>query len=170
MTNRFSNPDPELLESNIFKMLNKQWMLVTAGQLNNYNMMTASWGGFGILWNKKVAFVFIRPQRYTFEFSENNDLITLSFFPENFREILTLLGTKSGREINKKNIEGLTAFQTPEGATAFNEAELIFTGKKLYFDDIKPENFIQSDLIKNYPINDFHRMYIFEILNAYVKK
>ena len=37
------------------------------------NTMTASWGGTGILWNKPVAFIFIRPQRYTYELIENDD-------------------------------------------------------------------------------------------------
>ena len=35
--------------------------------------MTASWGGMGILWNKPVVFVFIRPQRFT------NSLVSMSY-------------------------------------------------------------------------------------------
>ena len=67
------------LTENFFETISKEWMLVCAGDANRYNMMTASWGGIGWLWNKPVAFVFIRPERYTFEFTENNDFMTLSF-------------------------------------------------------------------------------------------
>ena len=76
-------------------------MLVTAGNAEKFNMMTASWGGLGFLWNRPVAFVFIRPQRYTFDFVERNEGFTLSFFGEEYRKVLQLCGTKSGREIDK---------------------------------------------------------------------
>ena len=66
------------LTENFFETISKEWILVCAGDANQYNMMTASWGGIGWLWNKPVAFVFIRPERYTFEFTENNDFMTLS--------------------------------------------------------------------------------------------
>ena len=48
--------------------IGKDWTLISAGNIDNFNMMTASWGGVGFLWNKPVAFIFVRPNRYTFEF------------------------------------------------------------------------------------------------------
>lgn len=42
--------------------------------------MTVSWGGLGELWGKDVAFIFIRPQRYTYEFIERENYFTMSFF------------------------------------------------------------------------------------------
>ena len=48
---------------NLFSRINKDWMLVTAGNQEKCNTMTASWGGAGVLWNKPVSFIFIRPQR-----------------------------------------------------------------------------------------------------------
>ena len=56
------------LKENFFEAIGKEWMLVTAGTKEKFNTMTASWGGIGWLWNKPVAFVFIRPERYTYEF------------------------------------------------------------------------------------------------------
>lgn len=86
-------------------------MLVTAGNAEKFNMMTASWGGLGFLWNRPVAFVFIRPQRYTFDFVERNEGFTLSFFGEEYRKVLQLCGTKSGREIDKVAETKLTPLQ-----------------------------------------------------------
>lgn len=60
--------------------IGEEWMLITAGNENRLNAMTASWGGTGYLWNKPVVFIFIRPQRYTFEFVEQQDIFTCSFF------------------------------------------------------------------------------------------
>ena len=67
---------------NPFEIVGKQWMLISAGDKGDFNTMTASWGGLGFMWNKPVAFVFIRPTRYTYEFVETGDMLTLSFFGE----------------------------------------------------------------------------------------
>lgn len=62
-------------------------MLVIAGTPKKFNMMTTSRGGTGVLWGKPVAFIFIRPERYTYEFIEKGDKLTLSFLGESHREI-----------------------------------------------------------------------------------
>ena len=50
-------------KENAFDLIGKEWMLVTASNSGKFNTMTASWGGIGWLWNKPVAFIFIRPER-----------------------------------------------------------------------------------------------------------
>ncbi len=92
----FTEIKPENIKENIFDMVGRQWMLVTAGNRDKFNTMTASWGGAGILWNKPVVFSFIRPQRYTFEFMEKNDCYTLSFYDESYRDALKICGSRSG--------------------------------------------------------------------------
>ena len=68
----FNETKPELLTDNPFKLIGTDWMLITAGTPESFNTMTASWGGLGILWERKVATCFIRPTRYTFEFAERS--------------------------------------------------------------------------------------------------
>ena len=58
----------EELKLNPFTKIDKEWMLVTAGNEEKHNTMTASWGAMGIMWNKNIVTVYIRPQRYTKEF------------------------------------------------------------------------------------------------------
>ena len=53
--------EPSLVKDNFIEIIGKEWMLVSAGDKDKFNMMTASWGGVGFLWNKPVVFVFIRP-------------------------------------------------------------------------------------------------------------
>ena len=61
------------LTDNVFTTIGKEWMLVTAGTKDKFNMMTASWGCLGWLWNKPVAVMFIRPERYTHELIEQGE-------------------------------------------------------------------------------------------------
>ncbi|MDD7678444.1 MAG: flavin reductase family protein, partial [Anaerovibrio sp.] len=64
----FKEIAPEELQENAFKVIGKDWLLVTGTAEGKSNAMTASWGGMGVMWGKPVAFLVIRPQRYTKEF------------------------------------------------------------------------------------------------------
>lgn len=105
---KFKELEPANLKDNPFKLINDDWMLITAGDKNNFNTMTASWGGLGIMWFKNVSFIVVRPSRYTFEFMEKHDRYTLSFFEEEYRDALNICGTKSGRDTDKIKEAGLT--------------------------------------------------------------
>jgi len=165
----FNAVNPFTLKENVFDMLQDEWMLITAGETNCFNTMTAAWGGFGILWRKPIAIIYIRPQRYTYQFTEKYNDFTLSFFGhDNCRKALSFCGSKSGRDFDKPKETGLTPVLTTEKNIAFQEARLIFDCRKLYADDIKPDNFIDIGLDKSiYPTKDYHRFYIGEIIGCY---
>ena len=139
------------LHSDAFTMIGKEWMLVSAERDGVVNTMTASWGGMGILWNKKVAFVFLRPQRYTKEFIDQKDCFTLSFYDEEYRKTLSYLGTVSGRDEQKIEKAGLhTAFIND--APYFTEANTVLVCRKLYAQEMREDCFLDAALIeKNYP-------------------
>jgi len=161
---------PEELSENVFKLIGSDWMLITAGPPEEHNTMTASWGGFGVIWNKKVCFCVIRPTRHTYGFIEKAENFTLSFFDESYRNSLQFCGTKSGRDVNKAQETGLTPTTgTLPGTTYFAEARLVIECRKLYYQDIDPANFLDPDIDKNYPEKDYHRMYIGEIVECRVK-
>jgi flavin reductase (DIM6/NTAB) family NADH-FMN oxidoreductase RutF len=166
MIENLKKTDPYKLNESIFKLIGKDWMLVCAGNIGKYNMMTASWGTCGILWNKPIAIAFIRPQRYTYQFVEEHDYFTLNFFDSSFKKILNLLGTESGRDINKMDVSGLDPVSSPSGSVYFYQARIVLECRKIYFDNIKPELFLDKDIHKMYPNKDYHRFYIGEILNA----
>ena len=157
----------KLLTSNVFKLLDNDWMLVTAGTKDSFNTMTASWGSFGMLWNKPIAIGFIRPQRHTFEFVDTSDYFTLTFFSEKYRDALNFCGSHSGRSVDKISKTGLTVAYTKNGNVYFPEAKLVFECKKIYSDDLKQDKFVQLDLVdKIYPKKDFHRFFIGEIISC----
>jgi flavin reductase (DIM6/NTAB) family NADH-FMN oxidoreductase RutF len=165
----FSNISPEQITDNVFKLIGQDWMLVTAGKPDNYNMMTAAWGCAGILWKKPVAIAFIRPQRHTYSYMEEQASFTLNFFDDKHKDLLTLCGTKSGRDIDKMNIAGLETIQTPSGNVVFQQARMALECVKIYYDDIKPEFFQTFEIEKVYPEKDYHRFYIGEIRQVWIK-
>ena len=162
---KFSETKPELLTDNPFKLIGTDWMLITAGAPRSFNTMTASWGGLGVLWDKKVCFCFIRPTRHTYSFVEKAASFTLSFFDEQHRKALTFCGTHSGRDTDKIAATGLTPVQE-EGAVYFAEARLVLICKKIYFQDIDPGNFLDRAINGNYAKKDYHRMYVGEIVRC----
>ncbi len=166
----FKNMQPEDIHENVFELIGDDWMLITAGPPEDFNTMTASWGGMGVLWNKEVCFCVIRPGRYTYQFMEKNDTFTLSFFAEDYRKSLEICGTKSGRDIDKAKEAGLTPVPgSLPATTTFAEARLVIECKKIYYQDIDPSNFLDPGIDNNYPQKDYHRMYVGEIANCLVK-
>lgn len=151
-----------------FEMIGDQWMLITAKKDGKVNTMTASWGAMGIMWGKNVVTVYIRPQRYTREFVEASDSFTLSFFGGEQKKALGHLGAVSGRtEPDKIERAGLHPTDV-EGAPSFEEATLTLVCRKLYVQEMKPECFLGKEEIDRwYPENDFHYMYMAEIVKAF---
>jgi flavin reductase (DIM6/NTAB) family NADH-FMN oxidoreductase RutF len=171
MDTLFDSIQPGELHDNFFNLIKNDWMLVTAGVMGSFNTMTASWGTMGILWNKPIAICFIRPHRYTFEFTEKYECFTLSFFDYQFREVLDFCGTHSGRDIDKVGQTGLRPMETALGNIAFEQSRLILECRKIYADNLKPENFMLMEVAKkNYPAQDYHKFYIGEIIGCYVKR
>jgi len=159
--------DRKDFKENMLTRIGDDWMLVTAGsEQTGCNTLTACWGGVGDLWHRDAAFIFIRPTRYTYEFIESNDMFSLSFFPDGYRDALTLLGTKSGREGDKITEAGLEV-EYVGGVPTFKQANLVLMCRKMYYLDFVPER-IPEDVIKRfYPKGDFHRFYAGEILEIY---
>ena len=138
--NGFREIDPRELQDNVFRLIGSDWMLITAGDKESQNTMTASWGGLGYVWNYPVAYVVIRPQRYTYEFTEREERMTLSFFDEEWRKALSYCGTHSGREEDKFAAAGISVEFTESGTPAISQARLVIEGKKIYADMLKIEH------------------------------
>lgn len=163
--------DPRDIQDNAVHLIGDDWMLVSAGTRNCFNTMTASWGGLGFMWKRPVAFVVIRPQRHTFRFIEEAEEFTLSFFSSQYRRALTVCGTTSGRDTDKVAAAGLTPYATEYGNVSFTEARLVLECRKLYAEMIRPEGFLDASIVEAwYPAGDFHKMYVVEILNAWIRE
>lgn len=170
----FVRIDPRSLRENPFGLVADEWMIVAAGSPGtcgrDWNGMTASWGGFGELWNHDVAFVFVRPTRHSYGFMEAASRFSLSFLGEGHREALRLFGSLSGRDHDKAAEAGLARRDFDSGGGAvpgFEEARLVLALRKLYAADIDPSRFVDPALAAHYPDRDWHRMYVGAVEGAW---
>ena len=137
----------DMLELNPFTKIGKEWMLITAGNKEKANTMTASWGGLGVMWGKNVAYVFVRDSRYTKEFIDANDTFSLTFFGEQ-HAALKYLGTV--------NYSDETPF--------IDEGNLVFICRKMSATRMTADQFIDPKLADMfYKDGDMHTMYVGEI-------
>ena len=150
-------------DTEIFSQFDKKWALLTAGNKDSFNTMTISWGGLGTIWNKPVATVYVRKSRYTHDFMDREDYFTVSFYPEEYKDILGILGSMSGRDMDKMSMTRLSPKETG-GSVTFEQAEVTLLCRKLFVQELEVEN-IPEDIRKTlYADNDLHDMYIGEVI------
>ncbi len=156
------------IKENAVKLISKDWGLLSAGNKDAWNTMTVSWGMIGELWGKDVAAVFVRPQRYTKKFIDENDYFSLCFFDEEYKDALKICGSKSGRDIDKAAAAGLVPL-FDESAVFFEQAKLVIICKKIACREMTPESFTDDSIKDNYPAGDYHTTYIGEIVTVLEK-
>ena len=149
--------------------IDQEWALLTVGKKEKFNTMTISWGGLGTIWNKPVVTVYVKPIRYTYEFMESNEYFTISFYDKEYKSDLAILGSKSGRNLDKVSLTKLTP-EFFENTTSFKEANITIICKKIYFQDLNIKNIDtnsipQSEVDRFYKTEPAHRMYIGEVIN-----
>jgi flavin reductase (DIM6/NTAB) family NADH-FMN oxidoreductase RutF len=167
MSHSFVEIAPTALGDNVFQAIGRDAMLITAGNADHFNTMTASWGGWGHLWNRDVTFSFVRPQRHTFGFMEQAEFYTLCFFDKEHQAVLDFCGSHSGRDVDKITATGLTPTADTTGAIYFAEARLVLVCRKLYAQDLTADSFSERGIIgEAYPKADFHRMYVGQIVRC----
>ena len=163
------------LKLNPMSMIAGEWMLVTAGnEARGYNTMTASWGHLGSIWGHggglPTAVIYLRPQRYTREFVDREELFTLSVFPSEYKKDLGYLGRVSGRDEDKVAKTGLTPVFA-EDTTYFAQAKLVLVCRKLYKGTLTEEGFCDKTILDDhYPNRDLHNVYIGQILKVLVNE
>jgi flavin reductase (DIM6/NTAB) family NADH-FMN oxidoreductase RutF len=155
------------LDKNLVSLIRDEWALISVGKREKYNMMTASWGFFGEMWNKDCAVCAIRPQRYTYGIMEENDYFALVFLGDN-KAPHKVCGSMSGRDVNKTELTGLTPVFS-DNTVYFEEAETVIICKKLYADTLKEKNFTDESPLSCYK-GDYHKMYVGEIIKVLVKE
>lgn len=153
----------DLLDKTPFEMIGKDWMLVTASKGEKVNTMTASWGGFGVMWGKDVACIVIRESRYTKEFLDETDTFSLTFFEEPPKATMRYLGAVSGRKEDKIAAAKLEVGW--EGDTAYiGDGSLVLICRKMSATPITKETILDKDMLEKwYADGDYHTLYIGEI-------
>ena len=142
--------EPSLVKDNFIEIIGKEWMLVSAGDKDKFNMMTA--------------------ERYTREFVDAKGAFTLSFLGEEHKTAHKICGAKSGRDIDKVAATGLTPYFTDLGNPCFEESRLTLECKTLYVTKMDKDHFVDPALYEKWysaMAGNPHNVYVAEILNAW---
>ena len=92
------------------------------------------------------------------------------FFPKDYGDALNYCGSHSGRDADKAKETGLIPFETGSGTVGFEQARLIIVSRKIYHQNITPDRFLDPGIAVHYPQQDYHRMYIGEVVQCLRKK
>jgi len=172
----FEQISPEDISDNVFTLVGKIFPVVTVGNEENYNSMTASGGGMVMLFRKPATMLIFPLNRYTLELIQKEQRYTMSYFPDEYKEQVMFLGSKSGRDTQKMKEVEFTAIRTPSGNISFQEARLIVECKLMQITTpVFPDDFYSQEAVDymNEPYKDIgeHRRYVFgEITHVWAKR
>lgn len=163
--------DPQTLKPEVYRVFGTQYALLTAGDRDGCNTMTIGWCQLGCLWNQPVCTVYVRPERYTYEFTEKHDYFTVSVLPLEAKQTMAFCGSKSGRDVDKVKECGLTLCYGKGDAPFFEEAELVLVCRKLYMQDLDPVGVLEEESVLPFygKKGGWHRMYVGRVEEAYLK-
>jgi flavin reductase (DIM6/NTAB) family NADH-FMN oxidoreductase RutF len=156
-------------KENVIKLISDEYMLITAGDKEKFNMMTASWGFMGEMWGEDSVAVVVRPSRYTMDFIDKSDYFTLTFFGDN-KEVHKICGSKSGRNTDKVKETGLTPV-FDDNCVWFDEARIVLKIKKKYVQPMSKEFLTDKSVDEKwYKDGDWHNLIIGTIERIYVRE
>lgn len=163
--------DPKTAALELLPAMGAENALLTAGTADRCNTMTIGWCQAGRLWSLPACTVYVRPERYTYPFMEEQAYFTVSVLPKDREDAMALCGTKSGRDMDKIKACGLTVCTGASGAPFFEEAELALVCRKLYAQDLEPACVLpagEETVLPHYGAKGgWHRAYTGEIVEAY---
>lgn len=138
--------DPNEWNASAFRVIGREWLLlVTEGE--RPNAMTASWGGFGMLWNRPVVLLWVRPERYSYGLLTQNERFSVCVLPERYREAYRICGSLSGRETDKIARSGLTV-QRVNGVACIRESRAVLLCRRQYTQAMIPQGYAEPALLE----------------------
>ncbi|MDR1096778.1 MAG: flavin reductase [Tannerella sp.] len=171
----FSPIEAKDIPGDVFTHVGSDYTVITAGNPSHYNSMVASWGGWGILFNRPATWCFLRSSRYTLELIRREQTYTMTYFDGAYREDIMLFGTKSGRDTEKMKESKLTSVQTPAGNMTYKEARLIIECKLVEITTVSPDDFHTEEGRKfiteaHAETGDYHKTVFGEITAVWLRK
>lgn len=173
----FQSIEPTEIKENVFKLVGQDFSVITAGQDSSFNSMTASYGGWGQLLEKPVAWCILNANRYTLEFIKKEKTYTMSYFPDQFKEQVVAFGKKSGRNSDKMHETQFTSVKTPDGNLSYKEAKLIIECKLMEITTTNPADFYSEEgkaFIEKGKQDgngkEYHKLVFGEITKVWVRK
>ena len=147
----------ELIPTDVFedmKLLDsfttpKMPAIVSAGTKESHNSCVIGWGLLGVAWSKPLFIVYVKPDRYTYQFMEKSDYFTVSFIKKSLYKKFRIYGNKSGRDINKEEESGAQIQFLDNGGITFKEAEEVYVCKMMAKFQLEDKN-LSPEIIEFY--------------------
>ena len=148
-------------------------ILITTKVDDKVNSMTIGWGTLGIEWGRPIFIAYVREHRYTYEMLEKNPEFTINVpLGEVDKKIVSVCGTKSGRDVDKIQELNLRLEESDViSVPGLKELPLTLECKVIYkqaqdlkkLDAIYKEKYYSDDIS-----GDYHIAYYGEIVNTYI--
>ena len=158
------------LQLDIFSVFGTNNGLLMAGDKNDARVMTIGWANPGRTWNIPTCIVYVRPERYTYEYMERFDYFTVSVLPMALHDKVIYCGIHSGRDTDKIKNCGFPLQYGMGEAPFIASADWTLVCKKLYVQDLSPKGVTDSRVLRSYTREGWHRMYIGQVVEAYHQK
>jgi flavin reductase (DIM6/NTAB) family NADH-FMN oxidoreductase RutF len=171
----FSPIEARDIPGDVFTRTGSDYAVITAGRPPHCNSMVASWGGWGILFDRPATWCFLRSSRYTLELIRREQTYTMSYFDGEYRDDILLFGMKSGRDTDKMKESRLSSVQTPAGNTAYREARLVIECKLIEVTTVSPDDFLTGEGRKfvtdaHAETGDYHKIVTGEITAVWLRR
>ena len=148
----------------------RQPPLLTAGDKTGLNTMTIGWCQLGRLWNLPVCTVYVRPERYTYQFMESHDYFTVSILPEEAKKV-------TASAVRRRPGRGQGESVRPDGPLGAGDApsltrRSVLVCRKLYAQDMDPACVLgEGEILPFYTPGQggWHRIYVGQVVEAYQK-
>ena len=162
----------------ICKALYKGYLMTTKNG-DFVNTMTIGWGSIGVEWGRPIFTAYVRESRFTREMVDQNGEFTVNIPVGPIdHKIISICGTKSGRNMDKIKELGLTLVESDNiSVPGIKELPLTLECKVIYKQKQDLSN-IPDEIIKKFypnvangsmiPDQDCHYAYYSEIVAAYI--
>ena len=158
----------------IMNSIQKGCLLTTKAD-GKVNTMVIGWGHIGVEWGRPIFVAYVRESRYTKQLLDKSGEFTVNVtLGEPDKDIVSVCGTKSGRDMDKIAHLGLTPVEGEKvSVPGIREMPLTLECKVIYKQD-QDKNAIDPACDARYYAKgtknegDYHTAYYGEILNAYI--
>ncbi len=165
----YREADYEFYSGELLRQLPKGVFLSTKNG-RTVNTMTIAWASIGIIWDRPVITVLLRPSRFSCGLIEKTGEFTISIpIGMDFGDELLLCGQTSGENIDKFLECGLTAMKSKTLETYIvGDCELHLDCRVLMKNKIERDSIPGKIKDDHYKSGNFHNLYYAEIVSAYI--
>jgi flavin reductase (DIM6/NTAB) family NADH-FMN oxidoreductase RutF len=146
----------------------KKGAFLTVKTADAINTMTIGWATFGVIWQKPIMMVAVRPTRHTFSIIEKAQDFTVTVPAGDMSKAIAFCGSKSGRDVDKFKMCNLETTEGQNVASPIIKVPGIHYECKIVYKSAMNPTHLDKNYDKSlYPQKDYHTLYFGEIVACY---